>query len=217
NNIDLVIPKNPYWADNGILIADPDGFKIVFAIRHLVLESIDDLTKQVKDNGLLNWNDLIEFVKALPYGRNANREDLSLVLLEKKGTCSSKHAFLKKVADLNGFENVKLILAMYRMNHINTPKIGDTIAKHGLDFIPEAHCYLMLNNQRIDITNSQSDIERLRNEILEEIEINADQVNVFKVDYHKLYLEQWIAQNGIDSSFEKVWEIREACIRQLEA
>lgn len=35
NNIILEIPKNPYWLKNGIMISDPDGYKIIFSIRHL--------------------------------------------------------------------------------------------------------------------------------------------------------------------------------------
>lgn len=31
--IQLEQPKNPYWVENGIMIADPDGYKIIFSIR----------------------------------------------------------------------------------------------------------------------------------------------------------------------------------------
>ncbi|MCB9034588.1 MAG: hypothetical protein H6553_12180 [Chitinophagales bacterium] len=163
-----------------------------------------------------NWSELIEFTRNLPYGRNSNRENFSLVLKENKGTCSSKHSFLKKVADLNGFKNVKLILGMYKMNHLNTPKIRDLISRNGLKHIPEAHCYLKLNNQRIDITNSNSDIENLRNDIIDEMEIEPEQVNTFKVEYHKNYLQKWIEQENIKLSFDEIWLIREECIKQLE-
>ncbi|PJJ79852.1 VOC family protein [Mucilaginibacter auburnensis] len=30
--INLLAPKNPYWAENGLTIADPDGFRIVLAL-----------------------------------------------------------------------------------------------------------------------------------------------------------------------------------------
>ncbi len=33
HHIDLEIPKNPYWIANGIMVSDPDGFKIVFSIK----------------------------------------------------------------------------------------------------------------------------------------------------------------------------------------
>jgi hypothetical protein len=31
-NIKLEVPKNPYWREHGIMISDPDGYKVVFAI-----------------------------------------------------------------------------------------------------------------------------------------------------------------------------------------
>lgn len=215
-NIILEIPKNPYWRENGIMISDPDNFKIIFSIKHQNFYSEDNLTLLVKGKGIENWSDLIDFMQNLSYGRNQNREDFSLVIKENKGTCSSKHSFLKKIADLNNIDNVKLILGIYRMNNLNTPKIGNTILESGLEFIPEAHCYLKLNNQRIDITDINSDIENLSKDILEEIEIQPEQVNTFKVDFHKEYLQNWLTENGIKLNFEEVWEIREQCIRKLE-
>ncbi|MBL0154216.1 MAG: VOC family protein [Chitinophagaceae bacterium] len=32
-NIGLETPKNPYWVKNGIMISDPDGFKVIFSVR----------------------------------------------------------------------------------------------------------------------------------------------------------------------------------------
>ena len=215
--ITLEVSKNPYWNANGIMVSDPDNFKVVFSVKQLTFNSTDNLTALIKEKEIKNWSDLIEYTRKLPYGRNLNREDFSLVIKENKGTCSSKHSFLKKVADLNEFENVKLILGMYRMDNINTPKIGNTILENGLEYIPEAHCYLKLNNQRIDITSNNSDIENLIGEIIEEIEIKPEQVNTFKVDYHKQYLQNWINENEIDMGFDKIWEIREQCIKKLEA
>lgn len=214
--IPFEVPKNPYWKENGIMISDPDGHKIIFSIRQLHFTSSDSLTTLIKDKGIKNWSELIDFTRNLPYGRNLNREDFSLVMKENKGTCSSKHSFLKKVADQNNFDDVKLILGMYRMNHLNTSKIGNTILESGLEYIPEAHCYLKLNGQRIDITTPNTDIEKLANDIIEEIEIEPEQVTIFKVDYHKKYVLNWINDNKIKMNFDKIWEIREQCIKKLE-
>jgi len=214
-NINLEIPKNPYWKENGIMISDPDNFKIVFSVKQLDFNSNDNLTTLIKEKGIKNWSELIEFTRNLSYGRNQNREDFSLVMKENKGTCSSKHSFLKKIADLNNFDNIKLILGMYRMNNFNTPKIGTTIIENGLKYIPEAHCYLKLNNRRIDITNNNSDIDNLIADIIEETEIDPEQVTTYKVEYHKKYLQNWVKENRIEMDFEKVWEIREQCIKKL--
>ena len=215
-NVSLEIPKNPYWKANGIMILDPDNFKVIFSVKQLTFNSTDNLTTLIKDKGINNWSELIEFTRRLPYGRNVNREDFSLVIKENKGTCSSKHSFLKKISDLNQFENVKLILGMYRMNNLNTSKIGNTILESGLEYIPEAHCYLKLNNHRIDITNNNSDFDKIKNDIIEEIEIEPEQVNVFKVEHHKNYLKNWIIENKIKIGFDEIWRIREQCIKNLE-
>lgn len=216
NGIPLETPKNPYWKENGIMISDPDNYKVVFPINHYTLTSNDNLTELLKGKSIHNWSDLIDFIRQLPYGRNLNREDLSLVIKENKGTCSSKHAFLKKVADLNNVKNVKLILGIYKMNYLNTPKIGSLITDNGLEYIPEAHCYLKLNNQRIDITNNNSNFDNIKNDILVEVEIAPEQVNTFKVEYHKVYLNNWIKENQISIDFERIWQIREQCIKELE-
>jgi hypothetical protein len=215
NAVPIEIPVNPYWVHNGIMVSDPDGYKIVFSFKSWELTSTDSLTTMVKDKSIHTWSEIVEHVKRLPYGRNQNREDLSLVLQEGKGTCSSKHALLKKIADLNNIETVKLILGMYKMNQSTTPKIQTTISEAGLDYIPEAHCYLMLGNRRFDITTANANMDHLKNDILEEMEIQPEQVARFKVDFHKAYIRRWIDEHGIDKSFDDVWDLREKCIEKL--
>lgn len=209
------IPKNPYWRKNGLMVSDPDGHPVVFSVRERELHSEDALTQLVKEKRIGNWNELLTYVRSLPYGRNSHRGDLSLVLKEGKGTCSSKHALTKKLADLNGITQVQLILGMYKMSRKNTPKIGDTLVCQGLDYIPEAHCYLKLNNRNIDITHDQADFTLLENDILEELEISPEQVENFKVDYHKKYMKQWLRDHNIPMDIDKAWAIREKCIQEL--
>lgn len=179
------------------------------------LTSNDELTASIKNSGIATWNELIEFVKNLPYGRNANRTNLALVITEKKGSCSSKHALLKRVADLNEIENVKLILGIYRMNKQNTPNIGTVLSDSKIDFIPEAHCYLKINDERIDVTFSNSNILKIEADIIEEQEIEPEQVSEYKVQYHKTFLKRWISENQTDKGFDEIWKVREKCINNL--
>jgi hypothetical protein len=46
------------------------------------LTSKEELTQQLLELGISNWDDVLLHVKNIPYGRNSNREDLSLVLKE---------------------------------------------------------------------------------------------------------------------------------------
>jgi hypothetical protein len=163
----------------------------------------------------MNFETLIEKVKNIPYGRNANRYDFSLVLSENKGTCSSKHAFLKDFADNNGIENVKLYIGIFKMNETNTPKLGDLLSNNKIEYIPEAHCYLKINQVPVDVTTVDSFYDKIKQDIIEEIEITPNQVSDFKVEYHKAFLKKWINETNQNNIFEEIWDIREKCILKL--
>lgn len=163
----------------------------------------------------MNFETLIEKVKNIPYGRNANRYDFSLVLSENKGTCSSKHAFLKDFADNNRIENVKLYIGIFKMNETNTPKLGDLLSNNKIEYIPEAHCYLKINQIPIDVTSVDSFYDKIKQDIVAEIEITPNQVSDFKVAYHKAFLKNWIKETNQNNTFEEIWEIREQCISKL--
>ena len=181
------------------------------------LNSNDELTQLIRNKNLFTWNELTKYIKDLPYGRTINRTDLSLVIVERKGSCSSKHALLKKVVILNKVPNIKLILGLYKMNSNNTPKIGNVLNKNNIDFLPEAHCYLIVNGERIDYTSRNSDFNRLKNDVLFEKEIEPHEVAKFKVEYHKTYLKTWIKEQSIPFSFDEIWNLREQCINNLSA
>lgn len=180
------------------------------------IDSKNELSQLVRNEGITDWVLLVEFISSLPYGRNENRYDLSLVLKEKKGTCSSKHAFLKAIALDNNQEDVKLILGLYKMDNKNTPRIGYELIKNSLDYIPEAHCYLRIGEKRLDITTENSNFEKIENSLIEEIEILPHQVSDYKLDYHKNFLNEWISENNIKFTLDELWAIRENCIKNIE-
>jgi len=179
------------------------------------LLSKDELTVIINNNGIQTWGELIDFVKTLPYGRNSNRTDFELVITEKKGSCSSKHSLLKKVANLNNIPNIKLILGIYKMTKNNTPNIGNVLIDNSIDFMPEAHCYLKIEGIKTDITTFQSDFEKLEKDIIQELEIQPEQVAEFKVEYHKDFIKNWILENNVKMDFDEIWQIREKCIMNL--
>ena len=177
--------------------------------------SNDSITERVKSLGISNWKDLTAFVAGIPYGRTSDRRKPELVLLENRGTCSSKHALLKVIADQNEIEGVELILGMYKMNRVNTPGIGSILQENGLDYIPEAHCYLKVNGKREDWTNPNTQIEQLVPDIMEEVSIQPNQIGEYKVAFHKNFLKAWRFQQNIPFQLEELWTIRETCITNL--
>src|SRR5580700_6606875 len=94
-----------------------------------------------------------QYVQALPYGRNTHPSDLLIVLTEKRGTCSTKHALLRRLAIEQNLD-IALVLGIYEMTEENTPGVGAVLAKYGLAILPEAHCYLRAAGRRIDVTRA---------------------------------------------------------------
>lgn len=175
------------------------------------------LSKMANKLGLYTSKALIRYIQKIPYGRTSNRTDISLVLLEDRGTCSSKHALIKAIATENNIKDLDLVIGMYRMSETNTPKIGNVLSKNGLTYIPEAHCYLKYNNQPIDVTTNNSDFEIIKNAIIEEIPIEPTQIGIFKVEYHQAFLKNWLKEQNLSFSFQEIWAIREQCIANLSS
>ncbi|WP_299439167.1 hypothetical protein [uncultured Aquimarina sp.] len=182
---------------------------------NFIINSEDHLSKLIIEKGITSWNELIEYIKIIPYGRNSNRTDSTLVISENKGTCSSKHALLKKIADLNGAKDVELIIGIYKMNSINTPKIGNIFLNNHIKYIPEAHCYLRYKGETIDATSGTSDFEKIKKDVMTEKKIQPDQVGSFKIKYHQDFIKNWITTEKLNFSFDEIWEIREQCIKNL--
>ena len=181
------------------------------------LTSEESLTQLLHTKKVFTWNEAVAYIQCIPYGRNASRTDFSLVITENKGTCSSKHALLKEIAIQNHIPNVELIIGLYEMNSSNTPGIGNVLPQTNLDFIPEAHCYLKINGRYLDITTKEAEFDKIKNVILSEIEIEPCQVGDFKIQYHQEFLKNWLAESGLELTFEALWNIREKCITNLSS
>lgn len=177
--------------------------------------SQDPMTTDIVESGVVSWEDLLRSVRRFHYGRNANRHDLSLVWSERKGSCSSKHAFLKWIADLNDIEGVKLCLCIYKMTEANTPGIAPILSGNGLTYIPEAHCFIRVNNEPLDVTSPHSSLDPIAHAILHEEHITPEQVVHYKVEQHQAFLRAWIEKEQLDYTFEEIWSIREECIIAL--
>ncbi|MEO1411596.1 MAG: VOC family protein [Bacteroidota bacterium] len=213
--IKTVPSRNPYWQAHGVELRDPDNFGVVLCREEVPLRSRDAVTQLVVDKGVDSWDQFLKHVRAIPYGRNSSRTDFGLVVSEDKGTCSSKHALIKQVADRNQIGGVELIMGMYKMSEANTPGIGRVLSNNGLAYIPEAHCYLRVHGKRLDLTNPHSDLQKILPDLLEEQLIEPEQVGTFKVEFHQAYVTRWIAEEGLDRSFAEVWKVREDCIAAL--
>lgn len=174
------------------------------------------ISKEFLDRNILTFNLAATFVKQLAYGRNADKNNVVSVFKDQCGTCSTKHALLKRLAEENNYHSIKLIVGLFKMNKINTPVISKTLMQYNLEYIPEAHCYLKNGDQILDLTTRKSSPADFSNDLMEEIEIAPNQISEYKVEYHQNYLKEWLDQNNkIKLSLGDLWNIREKCIEDL--
>lgn len=164
--------------------------------------------------GMRDYRAAARFINQLPYGRNADRADFRLVLRERRGTCSTKHALLAALA-IEQRLSVSLTLGIYEMSERNTPGVGEVLMRNGLSSIPEAHCYLVFSRERIDVTRNLADPGEPIARLFHEETIAPAQIGQYKLDFHQNYLREWSARVG--RRFEEVWKIREDCIAALSA
>lgn len=166
--------------------------------------------------GINDFHQATEYVGHLPYGRNTNGTDYQSVLIERKGTCSTKHALLSSLCIEQGIEEIKLFTGIYEMNERNTSGVGSVLIKYGLNSIPEAHCYLKYNNYRFDFTRLDAQGEPIE-EFLAEEQIDPSKIGNFKTDFHRAYLHTWLDNQELAEKFtlDRLWKVREECIAAL--
>jgi hypothetical protein len=175
------------------------------------------LTTAVMARGLTDFRAAGHYLQRLSYGRTTPRADFTAVLRQGKGTCSTKHALLAALAQEQGFALV-LTLGIYEMHERNTPGVGPVLERHGLVCLPEAHCYLTYEGERIDITRAGTDPAEPIVRFLHEEAITPAQIGGYKVARHRQFLRYWMASNAQaigGRGFEALWKIREACIAAL--
>jgi len=185
-------------------------------LPNYTIDERGSITAMFKAKGVDSFGEAGAFVKSIPYGRNGNKDDVFAVFSDNCGTCSTKHALLKRLADELGLEEVELVTGIYKMNRANTPGIGDVLERNGLEYLPEAHNYLKLEQERFDFTFPYAKGNLFKEELLAETVIEPHQIGDYKVKLHKSFLEQWLLDNkAINLSPAALWEIREECIVAL--
>jgi hypothetical protein len=157
-------------------------------------------------------------VRELPYQRNSDKDDLSLVLSEGCGTCGTKHALLAQLAIENNVAEVSLYTGVFQMNAVNTPAVAETLRSSGLDYIPESHNYLRAKGEIVDCTTAGFGPDKYLPVLMLETQIGPGDIGQKKVDIHKAFLAKWLADHPeLVVSQDELWLIREKCISDLQA
>lgn len=180
----------------------------------MLLKGSDDLTGSIIYKGITSFEELVAAVHTMPYVRTKTKT-LAAPWLEQQGTCSSKHAFLRHVAELNDLPAVELILCMFKLSPVTHPAVATVFLDISLQYIPEAHCYLTIEGIPTDITFPGQSLLLDEEVILERKVVSADYIMKSKVAYHKAFIDRWLTTQAFSTTVAEVWEYRERCIAAL--
>ena len=184
---------------------------IIKKLPDVMLDERSQLTSFLNEYDIKTFHQAADWVWHLPYGRNSGADSL-LVIIEERGTCSTKHALLAQLAQDHGLP-VKLMVGIYLMNEANTKGVGAVLREAGLPAVPEAHCYLMYAGERIDLSRCVRCMNSPFDRLLMETPIAPAQIGEYKREFHQRLLRQWCNQHHYD--WEEVWNVREQCIAHL--
>ena len=163
-----------------------------------------------------DFHSACKYIAGLPYKRNFDKNNILCIFNDFGGTCSTKHAALRKLAFENNQQDVKLFLGIFKMDSEYTQEIHNTLEKFGLRYIPEAHNYLKIDDEYFDFTKPNSNYDQFKNKLLIEKEIEFNEIAGEKKSFHIDFLKKWLAIESIPYTLVEIWDIREQCIRDLQ-
>jgi hypothetical protein len=179
---------------------------------------LGEITRAFLQSGPSDMREAAHLIQSLRYGRNSDPANPRVVLDERCGTCSTKHALMRRLADEQNVP-MALTVGIYEMSERNTPGIGSVLKRFGLLCLPEAHCYLRVRGERIDLTGlpEAAEGQPVQHFLLEQ-NIEPEDITDYKVILHKRFLESWNSrQQSSQYSTQELWSIREKCILALSS
>lgn len=171
------------------------------------------LGAQICALGFSRFDALAAHVRGLPQGHAQRPGDPLAILREERGTNSSKHHLLATVAQTCGHPEVVLTLGIYAMSEFNTPGIGEILGAASVSSIPQAYCYLTVDNQRLDFTGPPQVSGSPLRSLTAEFFLTPDKLAERMAPLQQQALAQWATQQGM--SFEAAWALRQACFAVL--
>lgn len=188
------------------------GESVKEALRH-PLHHAGPVSRAAMGLDLSDLLDLAEYVRRLPYARPDDRDSPTAVLVEGRGTCSDKHRLIATAARECAHRGVELMVGIYMMGPANTPAVGGVLRAAGVDAIPEAHCYLLVQGERLDFTGLPAAATSPLDALLSEQVVPPDELASTKRQLHEDAMANWAGRHGM--AFGDAWTLREACIEAL--
>jgi hypothetical protein len=176
------------------------------------------VSEQFLQQGLKTFHAACQWTQELPYGVNSNNEDSMILFEELRGTCTTKHGAIARLAAEHNLP-IHKNLGFYRLNDEIVTGVNALLAPHGLDFIPQIHCFLAYENCRVDLTEGNCNG---KNQTIEDydfvISVAPDLTHEQHQAYYLKHLRQYADMSPALAALSEaaVLDLLAACDRQLK-
>ena len=176
------------------------------------------VSEQFLQRGLETFHAACCWVKALPYGSNSCNEDSMILFAEGRGTCTTKHGAIARLAAEQSLPVFKT-LGFYRLNDEIVTGVSALLASHDLAFIPQIHCFLAYEGCRVDLTEGNCNG---KNKTIEDydftVQVKPDLTKAEEEAYYLDYLRRYHEINPHLAALEpsKILALLDACNQQVK-
>lgn len=186
-----------------------------FTFKNFELTKNDRLTAYLKELSIFDFYSFLIFIENMPYGRIQDKCNPLSVVIERKGTCSTKHILIAHLLSNYSMKDWELKAGIFYINVEDFTYLSSILNSNQLQKIPEAHCYLTYKNEVFDFTLPYPNLFFPNQKPLKEIRLPIQDPAEQKLVFHQQYIKEWLIDNKLSISFKNLWDIREQCIEKI--
>lgn len=187
-------------------------------LPNIAIQRKGPVSEQFLNLGIETFCKACSWIKQLPYGSNSNSENSLILFLENRGTCTTKHGVIARLAqelELKVYKN----LGFYRLDDQIVTGVDSILQPYGLTFIPQIHCFLEYGSFRVDLTEGNCNG---KNKTIEDydfvVRVNPDLTHAEEKQYYLSYLTQYFMIEPQLAVLENsaVLDLLQACNQQVK-
>ncbi|HUU79764.1 MAG TPA: hypothetical protein VMX55_15605 [candidate division Zixibacteria bacterium] len=113
------------------------------------------ISKKFLEMNIHSFKEACFYVHNMDYGYNSDKDEELILFKENKGSCTTKHGVIAKLAEELEIPLYKKV-GIYKLTEEITEGVKEILEKYSIPFIPMVHCFLVYENYRFDLTEGNN-------------------------------------------------------------
>ena len=120
-------------------------------LPELKINPSGEISRKFLELGIKTFKEACLFVHEMEYGYNSNKDNKMILFIEKKGTCTTKHAVIASLAEELKIPLYKKV-GIYKLTETIVTGTNEILKKNKIPYVPMIHCFLIYKQYRFDLT-----------------------------------------------------------------